>query len=238
MTVYLAIFLPIILYRHRIYLVLANPIYEQGCKRARLFMAAKSWHWSIMKLCFRIQARWLDEMSWISIGYRSAKMLKVADGRSVQRVQVKVHVDLTFFNGFKWIITAKGGTAHSVFVILGTAAQNTPLAHLDLSQNTFTGAGMKHFAKGGRDRMGMTSCMLWCIVHCNCKMQMHDELHVIMCGILKCKIEARPTAICSLRGRGQLPVAWSVNTIWLIVMLNSPYNLCPYDLTLDAWHTQ
>ena len=39
-----------------------------------------------MKLCFRIQVRWLDEMSWISIGYRSAKMLKVADGRSVQRV--------------------------------------------------------------------------------------------------------------------------------------------------------
>jgi len=42
--------------------------------------------WAKMKLCFRIQARWLDEMSWISIGYRSAKMLKVADGRSVQRV--------------------------------------------------------------------------------------------------------------------------------------------------------
>jgi len=39
-----------------------------------------------MKLFFRIQARWLDEMSWISIGYRSGKMLKVADGRSVQRV--------------------------------------------------------------------------------------------------------------------------------------------------------
>ena len=39
-----------------------------------------------MVLRFRIQARWLDEMSWISIGYRSAKMLKVADGRSVQRV--------------------------------------------------------------------------------------------------------------------------------------------------------
>ena len=39
-----------------------------------------------MKLCFRIQARWLDKMSWISIGYRSAKMLKVAEGRSLQRV--------------------------------------------------------------------------------------------------------------------------------------------------------
>jgi hypothetical protein len=39
-----------------------------------------------MKLCFRIQARWLDKMSWTCIGYRSAKMLKVADGRSVQGV--------------------------------------------------------------------------------------------------------------------------------------------------------
>ena len=38
----------------------------------------------LVKLCFRIQARWLDEMSWISIGYRSAKMLKVAYGRPVQ----------------------------------------------------------------------------------------------------------------------------------------------------------
>jgi len=30
-----------------------------------------------MKLCFCIQARWLDEMSWISIGYRSAHLVEI-----------------------------------------------------------------------------------------------------------------------------------------------------------------
>jgi hypothetical protein len=78
--------------------------------------------------------------------------------------------------------------------------------------------------------MGMTSCMLWCIVHCNCKMQMHDELHVVMQGTLKCKTQMHDELHVIMRGTLQMQNAnaWraACHNVWYTKMQNWSSTYC------------